>query len=117
MSSLLQFHGETGRRGVRLEFYLTEPHPDHPDLAVLGYTRDTCPCLRADRPDHRAGHTHPRIYVAWRKPVGMLGCWVQFRYNGGIYAPDLSLPIPVFKLPKGAKPIGDDETCRYWHRK
>ena len=25
MSSLMQFNGETGRRGVRLEFYQTRP--------------------------------------------------------------------------------------------
>ena len=105
MSSLLQFNGETDRyRGVRLEFVFrpdnlgwNEPSPDKVFC-------EECKCF------------HDTIYVAWRKPRGMFGPWVIFRYNGVNNVPDLSIPISVNKLPRDAKRLSKDETINRWHR-
>ena len=69
--------------------------------------RDTykCPC----------GKTHARIGIAYRRPRGMLGCWVQFQYNGQMHAPDLSVPISVEKYPLGTVMMSDEESSKYWH--
>jgi len=94
MSSLLQFTGKTGKRGVQLQF------------------------TRKDEPVYRCsicGGAHQRIYTAWRKPVGMFGCRVVFRYNGEEHVPDLSIPIEVDKLPRGARPRTLIESDRIWH--
>ena len=61
------------------------------------------------------GKTHPRIHIAIRKPAGTFGCWVVFRYNGEEHVPDLSTPVAVFKLPRDAKPLSDEESNRIWH--
>jgi hypothetical protein len=46
----------------------------------------------------------------------MFGHWVTFQYNGELQVPDLSCPQPIFKLPKGAKPLTDEENAELWHR-
>lgn len=56
----------------------------------------------------------PPLYRIFRKPVGMFGCWVTFRYNGDVHAPDLSVPIRVEKLPRDAVRLTDEEAARYW---
>lgn len=101
MSSMLQFDGKVGRRGVRLEFYVA--------WSGSGNPADTTLCTRCDR-------SHPHLWYAWRKPAGIFGCWVQFRYNGETHVPDLSLPIPVFKLPRGAQRMTIEENAEAWHR-
>jgi hypothetical protein len=45
----------------------------------------------------------------------MFGCWVQFRYNGEVNVPDLSIPITVDKYPKDAIRMSDLESSRMWH--
>lgn len=55
-----------------------------------------------------------KLYRIWRKPCGMFGCWVVFRYNGEEHVPDLSVPIGVYKLPRDAEPLTDDEAAAYW---
>ena len=112
MTSMLQFNGRTNRfKGVELQFYLVksvqrEYAPGH------SYTVDEdierVPCATC-------GKDHPQLYVAWRKPVGMWGCWVVFRYLGGEHVPDLSIPIAVLKVPKGARKLSLDDNSRIWH--
>lgn len=102
MSSLLQFSGIVDHRGVGLLFYVTY------DGSLLSPSRETFPCNRCVR-------LHETLYRAFRRPVGMLGCWVQFRYNGKIHAPDLSLPIPVAEVPLGATRLNETEAIAYWH--
>lgn len=109
MSSLLQFQGVTGKRGVRLELRRVLPLDRWPDSPILGLETELVVCSRC-------GRAHSRIYHVWRKPVGMLGCWVVFRLNGEKIAPDLSLPIPVFRLPRDARPVSDKENAELWHR-
>lgn len=58
---------------------------------------------------------HARIHVAYRRPVGMLGQYVLFRYNGEEHAPDLSVPIGVTVLPRDAQPMSAADCERYWH--
>jgi hypothetical protein len=105
MSSMLQFKGETSyKKGVRLEFVLRRPDAawnDPPEEPVL------CGIC---------GKEHERIHVAWRKPAGMWGPWVVFRYNGEEHVPDLSIPISVDKIPRGAVPLEDAQNDSSWHR-
>lgn len=121
MSSLLQFNGEISRKGVGLQFYTVvkdEPNwtkyngPDaykpSPDSTTFTEPNDTFTC-------QVCGRKHPRVSVAFRKPVGMFGPWVVFRYNGGEQVPDLSIPIPVFQLPIGARTLSDEESSKIWH--
>lgn len=106
MSSLLQFSGQIDRkRGVGLLFYLERTLANgwqHEDV-------ESAPCSSC-------GRDHPQLYRAWRKPRGMFGCWVVFRYNGCDQVPDLSVPIAVERLPRDAKPLSTDEAAEYWHK-
>ncbi len=58
----------------------------------------------------------PKLYRIFRRPVDMLGCWVRFRWNGSIHAPDLSVPIQVDTLPRDAEELTTEEACRYWFK-
>ena len=63
MSSLLQFKGKIGKKGVQLQFVIEDPkfqwpRPEHyPDRFLCS----------------ECGETHPYIWVAWRYPAGMFG--------------------------------------------
>ena len=102
MSSLLQFRGDISRRGVGLQFYLTTTGE------CTG--RDVEPVWCA-----QCGREHPQVYVAFRKPAGMFGCWVVFRFLGAEHVPDLSLPIPVPRVPRGARRLDAGENAALWH--
>lgn len=106
MSSLLQFNGRSDRRGVGLIF-CAKPGSRYSDdggrLLVPQFRCSIC------------GKWHERLFEAFRKPCGMLGCWVVFRYNGKEQVPDLSVPIDVDKLPKGARMMSIKECERHWH--
>ena len=104
MSSLSQFSGQTGRRGVRLEFILVDSTRDW----RMSDVEPRVPCNICQK-------DHAQIRVAWRKPRGMSGCWVVFRYNGADHAPDLSVPINVEQLPRDAEPLSPEENSRSWH--
>lgn len=108
MSSLLQHDGARSADGrkVRLLFVLRRENPRYPGSAVCGDDAETF-----IGPD---GKTRPTIYFAYRRPVGMLGCWVQFRYCGDVHAPDLSVPISTFALPRDAVRMPDAEAFAYW---
>ena len=129
MSSLLQFSGKTGSRGVELQFYQTKPHgfymphftgtwdengPIYDGEDYHPYSEGTGPAVEEVHCP-KCNKTHPRLYTAWRKPVGMWGCWVVFRYNGEEHVPDLSIPIGLYKLPRDSKPLTDSQNSDYWH--
>jgi hypothetical protein len=42
----------------------------------------------------------------------MLGCWVIFRVNGEEHLPDLSVFMELSRLPRDARPIGQE----WWHK-
>jgi hypothetical protein len=118
MSSLLQFNGTVDKRGVGLEFIKSTIVKQR----VFGFDRGTLETWTTEDKDYDEKHLcticgklHPRMYVAFRKPCGMFGCWVQFRYNGEVEVPDLSIPITVKKYPKGAIRMSDVESSRMWH--
>lgn len=129
MSSLLQFDGKVDRRGVHLEFYqvaesYAESHKgywhevsgeylEYTDIRVLP---EECSQATDQHTCSVCGKLHPRLWVAPRKPAGMFGCWVVFRYNGRENVPDLSCPIATYKIPRGAKRLSDDESSKLWHR-
>lgn len=100
MSSLLQHHGPVSRtRGIGLVAYKA-------DAQGKGVEFETCP---------RCGRQHEVLYVFYRKPAGMFGNWVVFRYLGEEHVPDLSIPIRVPELPRGAKRMTTEQAARYWH--
>lgn len=102
MSSLLQFNGDVSHKGVGLQFVKVKKDQ--------GFTEDAdvylCP---------HCGKEHGRIAVAYRKPAGTLGPWVVFRYNGQEHVPDLSIPISVEELPRGAVTLSDSDSTIIWH--
>ena len=105
MSSLLQHDGETRGNKVVLKMYLIVEDKEN----LYGHRPvETYPCTAC-------GKTHEVLYKVARRPVDMVGCWVRFRYNGAIHAPDLSIPIRVKKLPLGAERMTADAATAYWH--
>jgi hypothetical protein len=118
LSSLLQFNGVINKRGVGLEFIKSTIVK----IKAFGFDHETFETWTTEDTDYEEKHLctvcgklHPRIYVAFRKPCGMFGCWVQFRYNGEINVPDLSIPITVKEYPKDAVALSDVESSRAWH--
>ena len=118
MSSLMQFNGTIDQRGVGLEFIKSTIVKTIP----FGFDRVTLETWTTGHKDYDEKHVctvcgqlHPRMYVAFRKPCGMFGCWVQFRYNGEVNVPDLSVPITVDKYPKDAIRMSDVASSRMWH--
>lgn len=109
MSSLLQFGGEVSRAGVNLEAYQVSPSKRWPDSETLGDPVELVPCTVC-------GNAHPGLHVFVRKPVGVLGCRVVFRWHGTEHVPDLSCPFGLFKLPRGSKACTDAESSERWHR-
>lgn len=131
MSSLMQFSGQITKEGVHLPFYQTQqgvesyrtPHftgtwddngPVYKGEDIHYHTEATAPAVD-EVPCYICNKTHPRIWIAIRKPCGMMGVWVQFRYNGDIHVPDLSVPISIWKMPKDAVKMTDQESSLYWH--
>lgn len=102
----MQFSGEVTKEGVHLQFTHTTPNECYPDSETLGDRTDVIYCP--------GGKVYSRIWTAVRKPCGMFGCWVVFRYNGKEHVPDLSVPISVFKLPRDAKPMSIENTIKTW---
>jgi hypothetical protein len=108
MSSLMQFTGKSDRkRGVQLQCYkvIEEEWQANSDNSDFLKPAEEEPCLTCGIP-------HPKLYGFWRKPAGMFGPWVVFRYKGKENVPDLSTAIGMKVLPKDAKPIGQE----YWHK-
>lgn len=107
----MQFNGQVARKGVGLEMYLTRrvhPMPSLPDY----YVDEPIELLACPQ----CGRQHEQLYRVWRKPAGMLGCWVVFRYNGKEHVPDLSCPLGVDKLPRGAEKLSPQDNAIAWHK-
>jgi len=115
MSSLLQFRGKVDKGGVHIEVYKTIPGRKEIEFPTDG----TC-VFGANWEEpftcSNCGRTHPILYTFPRKPVGMWGCWVVFRYNREEHVPDLSCPFGVDKLPKGSKKMTQQESEEAWHK-
>jgi hypothetical protein len=120
MSSLLQFRGKVDKKGVHIEVYKTIPgrkeiewetgtDGGRPTMNWGASWEETFECSKC-------GKIHPILYTFARKPAGMFGCWVQFKYNGEIHVPDLSCPYGVGKLPKGSKRMTQEESEKAWHQ-
>jgi len=101
MSSLMQFNGRIEKGKVGLLFQLIKKD----GYKIINTDEFQCSC----------GKNHPNIYEAFRKPAGMFGCWVVFRYNGQENVPDLSIPIDIEVLPRGAKKLTQELAEKYWH--
>ena len=125
----MQFRGSVTRRGVDLQFVQIRKTVDvvgeaaniygpidysDPHHTPRGFTieRDEYVDTFADP---ATGRPLPIIHLATRKPCGMCGCWVVFRYNGGEHVPDLSVPISVERLPRDAKRLTPEESLRIWN--
>ena len=100
MSSLLQFNGNIDRQGVHIQCYLNG------DKGFLGAAETVT--------DPETGRELPVLYTFARKPAGMLGCWVVFRYLGEKHVPNMSCPLNLDTLPRGAVRMTDDETLETW---
>lgn len=108
MSSLLQFRGRITDKGVGLQFYLSNGLSFPDGLAGA----EPVDCLECSQGITR---THPQLYEAFRKPAGMFGAWVVFRYNGDEHVPDLSIPIEIDRIPRGARKLTQEENSKQWH--
>lgn len=95
MSSLMQFKGRIEAGKVGLRCFIVD--------CTGNYT------------EFYKGTNLPVLYEFFRKPCGMFGCWVVFRYLGEEHPADLSTPLNLTKLPVGAKRIDDEEGIKYWH--
>lgn len=109
MSSLIQHRGQVDNRGVELFICLVKEVPWIVGDLKMTKVEDAEP---VEIPGVKG--TQPKLYRIWRKPVDMIGCWVRFRINGKIEAPDLSTPIGLFKLPRDADPLTEEEARQYW---
>ena len=128
MSSLMQFRGHVSNRGVDLQFVqirktvrvigeaanvygpINYADPNHVDRGYLHVDESYVDTFI----DPETGRPLPRLHVATRKPCGMFGCWVVFRYNGEEHVPDLSVPISVEKLPRDARRLTEEESLALW---
>lgn len=105
MTSLLQFHGKVDADGVHLVFMLEKPSETNP------YGNDPVETFQCPE----CGGEHSVLHTAIRKPAGLWGHWVVFRYLGDEHVPDLSIPISVPSLPRGSVRMTDEEAADYWH--
>lgn len=111
MSSLSQFDGEISKQGVHLMALLDNGY----DIVTQGY-KPYIECFE-DIYQCECGKIHPAIYTFIRKPRGMWGCWVVFRWNNEEHVPDLSTPMSL-KLrdrPKDLKRMSNEDASKYWH--
>ena len=116
MSSMLQFGGKVSKKGAHLQFTQIAREPQYEDRdGIITQT------VRADYTDVDTfvcpvcGGDHAYIWVAVRKPAGMFGCWVVFRYNGEEHVPGLSIPISVDRIPRGAVKQTVEASATIWH--
>lgn len=124
MSSLLQHHGGHKNGCVELLMYQVVKGPDwdkycgpesynpSPDSTTFCNDAEQVELIRPDGTKAIV----PKLYRIYRKPKGMFGCWVVFRYNGKDQVPDLSVPIAVHKLPKDAEAVPEDYAVKYWFK-
>lgn len=112
MSSLLQSPGRTTRKGCEIFVFLQKEEPWIVGDLVTSRKVDSEP-VELTRPNGSKSVV-PKLYRIWRKPAGMFGCWVVFRINGKESVPDLSVPCGLFKLPRDAEELTEEEAKEYW---
>jgi len=106
MTSLLQFTGKIHKdKGVGLEGYLSETYSDG---VTNGKPRETFTCGICQK-------EHPVLYRFYRKPKGLFGHWVVFEFNGEEQVPDLSVPIWLTRIPRGAVKLEPSIASGRWH--
>ena len=105
MTSLLQHSGRISKPGVELEGYLTDDGT---------WNSDTVEFVDCDVEDCRWDE-HPQLYRFWRKPRGLFGHWVVFHINGEEKIPDLSHPMTLARVPRGARRLSAAENSEAWH--
>lgn len=98
MTSLLQHHGGRSADGRKVELLFKR----------TGWPQSAETYVSAD------GKVRPVLWRAYRRPVGLFGCWVVFRYCGEEHVPDLSVPISIVKPPRDAKRLTDAEADAHW---
>lgn len=120
MSSLLQHHGGRSKDGRKVELLLCPvvkgpqwdkfngPDSYNPSPDSTAFCEDA-------EPFTHDGKRYARLYRIYRLPVGMWGAWVQFRVNGQLHAPDLSVPWSMLTLPRDAVRLTDEECVTYWN--
>jgi hypothetical protein len=107
MTSLLQFKGNLRRNRVGLLFYLVGQHLKW-DMLDFEPLEEVACTVCADR--------HAQLYEVFRKPLGLFGQFVVFRYNGEEHVPDLSIPIRIDKIPRGGRRLSLEENSQAWHK-
>ena len=59
---------------------------------------------------------YPFLWEFYRKPKGMWGNWVVFRWNNEDHVPDLSVPMSMFdfQMPRDARKLSAEESAKHW---
>ena len=124
MSSLLQFNGKIDKKkGVGLLAYKVEKGPEwdkyngplsnNPSPTSTTFAQPS-EVFTATRPSDGAQVRLEILYEFFRKPRGMCGHWVVFMYNGEEHVPDLSHPMGLFKIPRDARRLSEEESAERW---
>lgn len=116
MSSLLQHHGGRSKDGRKVELLCYPVKKGEQWEKYCGkdaYNPNPNSTTFCD-PVELDTSGNPHLYRFYRRPVGLCGHWVVFRYNGSEHVPDLSIPIALHKLPRDAEKLTDEESVKYW---
>lgn len=115
MSSLLQHHRGVGRDGkVQLLAYLVKKGPKWEKYNGPTAYRPSPDSTTFTEPVEVDAGKHPRLWEFYRKPKGMWGNWVVFRWSNEEHVPDLSVPIMLFEMPRDAKRLSEEESIAHW---
>ena len=116
MSSLLQHHGGRSPDGRKVELlaYLVKKGPRWEEINGPNayYPKPESTTFTDEVEKDSSGNPH--LWHFYRRPKGMFGCWVVFRYNGKDQVPDLSCPMSLFKMPRDAVKLTDAESVAHW---
>jgi hypothetical protein len=116
MSSLLQHHGGRSADGRRVELmcYQVKKGADWERYNGPDAYQPNQDSTTFTDPVEVDGNGNPVLWRFFRKPKGMFGQFVVFRYNGEDHVPDLSVPIQLFKLPRDAERVPEEVSNNYW---
>ena len=116
MSSLMQHHGGRSPDGRKVELlcYQVKKGPDWEKYNGPSSYNPSPNSHSFTEPTELDSSGNPRLWRFYRRPAGMFGCWVIFRYNGMDNVPDLSCPLSMFNIPRGAEKLSDEESVKHW---
>ena len=116
MSSLLQHHGGRSPDGRKVELlcYQVRKGPDWDTYNGPGAYEPRPDSTTFCDPVELDSSGNPRLWRFYRRPLGMFGCWVVFRYNGEEHVPDLSVPLSLLRLPRDVQQLTDAESVAHW---